>query len=343
MLVRAADYDLSPADAAAAAKAFYTLGSQLYDELIYKGDTALADVFSRIEAYGSERKRQGRPLRISIITSGGSYVPWQILHTVTHPPAAVDPEEFWGHKFLLSVFPLTVNVCGRLPATGQPMAQPQAMYLQYRNPANAGDPVAQLSGFFGDLLRMKFSGAEMTAATTRNAVETALRTRRANITLVWGFTHGYSGIQFETSGGTYNVRYEVNGPRLGLSDEEQLRSQDLRDWGVGFTAAAPFLAARPIVFLNGCETGTVGGPDGLNGSPFQDVFLQNGARAVIVTESAIWHYFGYGFGSQFLEYMARDGYDAARAIYEARLEFLRTNKNPFGLLYSVYGNGRARL
>jgi hypothetical protein len=104
----------------------------------------------------------------------------------------------------------------------------------------------------------------------------------------------------------------------------------------------PFFTLRPIGFLNGCETGTMGGSDRqFGGTPFQSIFLSRGARAVVVTEAPIWWYFGYAMGVEYLDNL-KAGKDASEALYEARRDFL-DGKNPFGLLYSLYGNGGARL
>jgi hypothetical protein len=91
----------------------------------------------------------------------------------------------------------------------------------------------------------------------------------------------------------------------------------------------------PVVFLNGCETGTAGFFATTN-QDFVGTFLRMGSSAVIATEAPVWTFFGYSFGLDLLREI-RSGTPIASALLNIRKQYLDQAKNPLGLIYTIFG------
>jgi hypothetical protein len=96
----------------------------------------------------------------------------------------------------------------------------------------------------------------------------------------------------------------------------------------------------PVVFLNGCTSAQVeiGDP-----TSFMYYFIYLlASQAFIGTESKIPGAFADAFGQRFVtEFLARRR--IGDILFDARLYFAREHYNPFGLYYTLYGNGNIRL
>jgi hypothetical protein len=336
---------LTAAQAARATAVFYKVGTNLYDALISNGDDLqLRAVFAEIEAFGDTQQARGYAPRIVIHTAGVGYIPWQLLHAVRGVDAGA--KEFWGNKFVLATDPLNAR-CGRRPAVVQAAAGNQFLLLQYRNPR--GDPVSEMGAKYAAALSsaVKSSGLYSSVydgAATKSDVDNFVAKKAGAITLISAFTHGDNGLRAKSDedGSVQYHEKDPDGPSLLLSPSERLHANDIGMWERQATVSNHIFSAWPIVFLNGCDTGTVGGYS-LSGAPtFQKAFLNDGARAVVVTEAPIPADFAVDFGEQFLQRVFR-GIDVARALQEARKYELEQNNNPLGLLYSLYGNDNARM
>ena len=330
-----AQFSLSKADSDKASKEFYLLGSRLYSRLFQPG-TALSSVMIQLEQYGNLRKISGDPLRITIISPGG-YLPWQMLHSIK--PGSVDNEEFWGFKFYLSVYPVVPRSCGQIPSG--PTADPDkltTLFLGYNDANNSTDDVSLISQQFANQIPLIMDNVNFfRKAFDKLQFEKALNNDNGNIGLIITYTHAQSGVRFDPApNGGYIEERDANGPALIPATDQFITSNNIAD-AANAKGSFPYLAGRPIVFLDGCESGTVGGVVYANGSPLPDVFIGNGASAVIAAEASIWSYFGYGFGMQLLHSLKDKPVD--QALYEARRDALHLSNNPFGLLFSLYGNG----
>jgi len=102
-----------------------------------------------------------------------------------------------------------------------------------------------------------------------------------------------------------------------------------------------FFVQRPFIFLNGCETGTQGSR-GTTELSLPGIFIAGGVPGVVATEAETSDGFGYDFAESFLNKLSDGGMDAGEAMLETRRELLRNSNNPFGLLYSYYGNAAVR-
>ena len=147
------------------------------------------------------------------------------------------------------------------------------------------------------------------------------------------FTHAQSGTIIKDSG---ELSEDVAGPKLQFAKSEFVPVAELANMlaDLPVTEVAVF-SRNPVVFLNGCETGTSGFYATTN-QDFAGTFLRLGSRGVIVTEAPIWTFFGYNFGVSLIRQLA--GGDAVTvALWRARNDYLTKAHNPLGLLYSYYG------
>jgi hypothetical protein len=96
----------------------------------------------------------------------------------------------------------------------------------------------------------------------------------------------------------------------------------------------------PIVFLNACESAQVdiGDP-----TSFMLYFINMlKAYAFIGTEAEIPGAFAHPFGARFVKEFLK-GHPIGEILHKAREDFAQQYNNPFGLYYTLYGNGNVRL
>jgi hypothetical protein len=348
-----AQYIFDPVSEKEAVRTLYELGINMYDTLFYTGDPDLAAILDIIERYGDEK----RNLRV-LIYANATYLPWQLLHAKQPEGEAPDPAQFWGNKYILGVIPVDAERgCGRLPGAMQLPTENGVLYAHYwqsppdpqrQQPGNAmnpgqstvaGDTVSRLGEMFGRVVTDKLGGG-VSIVRNKSDFKERLKASRRDLLILWSFTHGHSGDSFAPMAGTPIVTSELAGQRLDFSQSDSISSYEIKTATIDKTSPL-FFAGRPFVFLNGCETGTQGAR-GTTDLSLPGVFLLRGARGVVATEAPVWDLFGYHFGALFLEKLAT-GMDAGDAMLETRRDFLRTSRNPFGLLYSYYGNPAVRI
>ena len=169
------------------------------------------------------------------------------------------------------------------------------------------------------------------SANSRDAFQDDLKKYSGSLQLVVTFTHGANGTLIDAGG---QITQDAAGGKLIFAPNEYLPVADISNLQVNTMAASLFTNA-PVIFLNGCETGTAGFYATTN-QDFAGTFLTLGSRGVIVTEAPIWQYFGYNFGISLLKQI-KSGEPITSALLETRKEYLLQAKNPLGLLYSYYG------
>jgi hypothetical protein len=334
-------------------RTLYELGINMYDTLFYTGDPDLLAILNTIERYGDEKEN----LRVLIYTES-IYLPWQLLHAKQSDGDAPDPTQFWGNKYILGVIPTDAERgCGRLPGEMKLPAKNAVLYAHYwqalpdqKNQqsdsgigpitVNSGrDAVSRLGEMFGRVVSDTLGGS---VSIVRNKLDfkSRLKASRRDLLIFWSFTHGHSGDTFLALPGRPIVGSELAGQRLDFSQSEFISAYELKTETIDEMSPL-FFAARPFVFLNGCETGTQGAR-GTTDLSLPGIFLMRGARGVVATEAPIWDLFGYNFGVLFLSKLTA-GLEAGEAMLATRREFLNESKNPLGLLYTYYGNPAVRL
>jgi hypothetical protein len=206
------------------------------------------------------------------------------------------------------------------------------LYGQYRS-ADPNDDVANLGGKELTFLQTTLGLSNVISVNSRDTFEKGLTSDRDEISLLLTFTHGANGTNIDSGG---QITYDAAGPRLIFAENEYLPvsaiSQLISETG---PEEVSFFSAGPVIFLNGCETGTAGFYATTN-EDFAGTFLTLGSRGVIVTEAPIWIYFGYNFGQSLMQEL-KTGEPITDVILKTRKAYLRTANNPLGLLYSYYG------
>jgi hypothetical protein len=91
----------------------------------------------------------------------------------------------------------------------------------------------------------------------------------------------------------------------------------------------------PIVFLNACASGATS-PGNL-ASLVDILLLYTGSRAVLATEAEIHFPFAARFARRVYRHLL-DGKSLGLAVYFARLDLVRSDCNPVGILYTIYGD-----
>lgn len=96
---------------------------------------------------------------------------------------------------------------------------------------------------------------------------------------------------------------------------------------------------HPLVFLNACETANL---NPLHTFHFANSFLESGARGVVVTEFKVPDSFAADFVENFYAHFL-NGKPLGESLLTTRRSFAKQNKNPLGLLYSMYASPWIRL
>lgn len=337
------DILLSRQDKGILLKPFFDAGVDLYRQLFVTGaDPDLGDLMEKFRTYA----RADTAIRVRI-QSQGVYLPWQILI----PSSGSDPKDFWGFKYELSINPTGIDLSGAYAGPLKYESGP-LIFGEFRsadtkdtkktkntkntkNTENTEDLVTTLAKNEAAYLQSDMKIAGILVKDSRDSFLNQLQQSRTSVQMIVTFTHGLSGSIIKDNG---EVTESILGPQLQFADNEFLRAGDLNK--LPSTLKLPpteisVFGNAPLVFLNGCETGTAGFYPTTN-LDFAGTFLRLGARGVIVTEAPVWTYFGYNFGISLLKQMKTGG-TIPHAILAVRKENLDEANNPLGLLYTYYG------
>jgi hypothetical protein len=232
---------------------------------------------------------------------------------------------------------MNVTLSGHDEAPGHYPPGP-LLYGKYRGSSSA-DVVGKLADGEEQALRGFLQFRDLIPANSAGQFTDLLNKNRSTLRLIVTFTHGQSGTTIDSNGQTSE---DANGPKLLFAANEALVVDDLN----ALISAIPpdednVFAKAPIVFLNGCETGT-GGFYPTTNQDFVGTFLRMGSQAVVATESPVWESFGYSFGLDLLQAI-RAGTPLADALLAVRRQYLLQANNPLGLVYSIYGSPDAVL
>jgi hypothetical protein len=99
------------------------------------------------------------------------------------------------------------------------------------------------------------------------------------------------------------------------------------------------LTARPLVFLNACDSANMS-PRFYDG--FVPFFLSRGARGVVGTEVKTPALFAVEWAQAVIDRLL-DGDAIGEAMLRARRQFLEAHRNPLGLLYAMYCDADTRV
>ena len=320
--------DLKPQEEQKLLQPMASTGQFLYDGL-FNQNQDLKDLISIVEGF---KRKDGKPVLIRIVT-GGISLPWQFLHPLGSPKE----ETFWGFKYELIIDPLKAEN-GFYPGTLHYKNGPM-MFGKYH--AQAGDPENQLVEQEGEG-EIKYLSSDLgfkgllPAVDSRQSFLDGLNQNRKSLELVIVFTHARNDVVSQPGTKDVTVTQSVSGPELEFRAGEFVSVGSLEDLRNSVEPPDVFrLEQQPLVFLNGCGTGTASF-SAMGNRNFPTIFLVMGARGILATEAPVWTRFADDFAQELLKQMkAKD--PVSLVLFNARREFLHDHKNPLGLLYTYYG------
>jgi hypothetical protein len=319
------------------------LGCRLYDTVFL----ATGPDRAKIRAILRDIEQAPRPVdgAYSIaLSSSKLYYPWQLLYPCDNDPP--DSNKFWGIKYALAALPLQPQLPqGSLPATSPAPSASSLLFGRYVS-ANASDQNDKMVEDDSSDLENKLHASlnmDLIDAYSKAQFLYKLESRAPDIAMLWTYTHASSGLQVTgmingipfTGVDTLGPRIEFGNNLLTPDDLAELRRRKT------YQGDGVLLAARPIVILVGCETGTSAKGLLRENDSFAGALLELGARAVVVTESQVRSDFGL-YISEELATKLRTGLSLPMALREVRLERLQ-KYDTSGLVYTYYGGINAKL
>lgn len=334
------------ADRAFLVNELYRVGSVLYQRMFIDGDPTLRDLMQKVASTDLKR-----PLRIRVDTGPGIALPWQLLQI----PDEVVRDRFWGLQYELYVKPSGLGPAGRLPVDALSDADSNRkmsiMFAHYAGDS-ADDEVTRLGGLQLGELKKSFPGAVFSVGKSKTEFLNLLASKRTELDLISVFTHGSNGwyvTSADPDSGTGAdplngerrsvVVTDQIGPRILFRRSEFVTPADVYELKTRFqNLKSVLLERRPLVLLDTCESGASGLRPATS-LDFATTMLTLGARGVIVTEAPVPRYFGYLFGKDLHESIAKR-VAMPSALLSARKRYFNGN-NPLGLLFAYYGNPAA--
>jgi hypothetical protein len=313
---------------------FFSIGSYFYYRLFMNGEQGLRDLTSKLESFTFS---DGHALRLLIRTKGISF-PWQLLHVPGQPTA----EGFWGFRYEITVDSLIRTYGGSLPTILVPGQSDVSVFGVYKAGDGESPVVSVLANQQADYFKTKMQLQQALTVDSSLTFLQNLKQHSSYLDFVFVYAHGSSGVIVQTTPDGHNVvQHEAEGPRLIFSQTEYVGPIDLKQLAVQTDGGdTPFFGRQPIVLLNACETGTSAISTGA-GLTLPIALLQLGARGVVATESPVSNIFALRFGNALIDEIVQ-GHEMSASLLKVRRKFLDLG-NPFGLLYSYYGNSGANV
>ena len=227
-------------------------------------------------------------------------------------PDTVCPFAFWGYRYSIEQLPAWRNneASDRIPSlvrtirNNKPLNLNLIVYPGFKMWDGHRQEIEKIGPEFIQL-RLAKEGKITEVKTHWDSYGTELD-------LIYFYTHGDID---KTSGQPY----------LKLSDIEMIRSNFLSRYKGKWTK-------KPLVILNGCATGDYKSDSYV--SLITD-FRAAGASGVVGSECSVPESFAVPYANQLLSHLFK-AKPLGQAMLTVRLQFLRENKNPLGLVYSLY-------
>lgn len=126
------------------------------------------------------------------------------------------------------------------------------------------------------------------------------------------------------------VYEEGQNSRITLSKEFDISLNEMESYKVTTNG-------NPLIILNACESGNLNPLYTMN---FVDDFLNRGAIGVVATECVVPDDFAAAFAQKLYDFLlpkpGKESLPLGRSLLETRRHFLDSEKNPSGLIYSMY-------
>jgi len=345
------------------------LGTKIASGLFDYGKMPASD-FYKLGTMLKEALPETSIVQISLSRGAQDFVfPWQILALADYidgDPHA-DPKNLWGYRFIIEV-----KRCGdgadRRPTAAHPIpARINYARWNFQNEPQHFAKLQALVAATNNAVQLQQPVVE-----TRDDMLAALKSGGGELFYV--YAHGYSAPPTNPSvvhlRKSTAERLEALSARISANTGNLYSTQQLEAWKdiyqqfrkamtIGADSSLTlantdvpltFLLTRlqggthplvdaPIVFLNTCDSAQVW--NAMEDS-FVSVFLNNGARAVLGTESTIPVVLADEFGQAVLKSII-DGSSLGQAVLDGRKMLLDAYQNPLGLCYCIYGDADARL
>lgn len=233
---------------------------------------------------------------------------------------------------------------GALPDVFEMESKDFSVFGEYR--ASHGEPpvVSVLAQKQAAYFQSKWNSTNFATANSNQAFLDAISQHRDDLEFLMVYAHGSSGtIITKLPDGTLATIDEAAGPRMMLAQSENVVPYDLEHLLVGSVLnGKAYLSRQPIIVLNACDTGASALARQTNLLTLPTAFLDIGARGVVATEAPVWNIFAYEFGNDLIGEVLK-GKAVSLSLLAVRTRFLSTYHNPFGLLYSYYGNSGVKV
>jgi hypothetical protein len=297
------------------------LWSKLFDE---DQDAAAFDVAAVLR---ENPPPPGSRIQVTLAPDATEFIfPWGLMFQGEIPKesyVAPDTDGFWGTRYEVEI---------RLPQSPLPRDRPVEasgglklafmLWEQFRNAKGQKEFIAELGARSGGKLAV---GEPIVRA---SLCKDLLADCDAQV--LYFYSHGYTRPR--------KADTTPDGDPQGAADPDRNRT-----W-IALTNGKLYLddlmhdvqgkfPSEPLIVLNMCESAEMS--PSLSDS-FVGFFLDRGARAVVGTECPMTVEFADPFGRRLLEGVLA-GQTASRALMEARRHFVRNERNPLGLAYTLYG------
>ena len=295
-------------------------GRVLFDHLFFPKDVPVdfnPKHLERLNRIGEMfEQRVENPLRMRV-TSDVAYVPWNLLYAgpivdwIDGKGTTV--RGFWGYQHEIEHTPGEASTKLRFalePPVGVSMHLDEGIDKQFGVPCNA-DVIAMFKAF---------EEVDVHAHNQRKELATLL-SKPALDQRVFYFCCHATGVGEDTV-------VDKSDAFLKLTDKTPIRAADMAQWLTNTT-----FSARPIVFLNACQTGQM---NFIFHQGFAPVFLRCGAGSVVGTQTEIPPLFASRFAQQFFcAFLSGQG-RVGDILFRLRRRYADEYRNPLALLYSVY-------
>ncbi|HEX8320405.1 CHAT domain-containing protein [Longimicrobium sp.] len=300
-------------------------GQRLWSKLFDEDQDAAA--FDLAAVLRENPPPPGARIQVTLAPDATEFIfPWGLMFQGEIPKesyVAPDTDGFWGTRYEVEI---------RLPQSplprDRPVEAPGALKLafmlweQFRNSTGQKEFLAELAARSGG--RLEVGEPILRASLCKDLLADC------DAQVLYFYSHGYTRPR--------KADTTPDGDPQGAASPDRNRT-----W-IALTNGRLYLdelmhevqgkfPSQPLIVLNMCESAEMS--PSLSDS-FVSFFLDRGARAVVGTECPMTVEFADPFGRRLLEGVLA-GQTASRALMDARRHFVRNERNPLGLAYTLYG------
>jgi hypothetical protein len=318
-------------DGDAVLRAFATMGRRLHEEIFGRG-TGSKDLSTMSELIARTGKRDA-PARLSILADLLP-LPWGLLYDrKLGREGPVDVEGFWGSRFIIDR--VVTAFLTRIPEVKLGVRERRAPLGVCINPHI--DSEEQVSVV--DAQRSFFAGlprplAACSVIESRDRFQEYLTEEEIGNALLYFFCHGHAAAtvseQLFLNPGT-----PIRDAYLKLDEKGSDRNISV-EW-MREVRRAPLEPGRPFVILNACSTAQ-------GDEAFQSLFVSHFVKdwlacGLLGTEWKVPAVFADRFARDVMREFLVEGRRIGEAVQRGVVRGLE-KKNPFGLIYAIYGNAQ---